>query len=612
MKKFLNLKKNIFIFSSLLVLLFFLSIWLWHQFQKEERLYFCDDKTIICDLSEAPYHDPSLPVEERVEDLLSHMTLDEKIGQLALVERSEIKDKNDIATYGLGGLLSGAGSHPENNTALGWQEMTADYQTYTKKTRLQIPLLYGADAIHGNSNVPGATVFPHQIGLGAANDPDLVRRINEATAKELAATGIYWNYAPSLDVAKDLRWGRTYETFSSESDRVENLAAAAIIGLQGENSATPFVIATAKHYIGSGAMIWGTAVNEDYKIDQGEVRLTEEELRAEHLPPFKKAVEAGVWSVMAGLNNWQGLKLSANKYLLTDVLKEELGFQGFVVSDWYGVYEIPGNNYQNTITAINAGVDMVMLPFDYKKFIADLQQSTSNGRVPASRLDDAVRRILRAKFSLGLFDRPAPTANDLAIIGSEEHRALAREAVRKSLVLLKDRRQTLPLDKNLDTIIVAGSAADNSGRQCGGWTVEWQGIDGNWLPGASSILKGIKEAVSSETKVIFEETGNFDLDVKADVGIVIVGEKSYAEGVGDEAEPQLSPEDLATIEKVRKASNKLIVIIVSGRPLNIKLPARNWDTIIAAWLPGSEGQGVADVLFGGYPFVGTLPIEWEL
>ncbi len=605
-------KRNISIYSPLLTLLVLSGVWLWYQAQKEERAYFCDDKTIICDLSEAPYHNSTLPVEERVENLLSYMTLDEKIGQLALVERGELADKNDIAVYGLGGLLSGGGSHPENNTALGWQEMMADYQTYTEKTRLQIPLLYGADAVHGNANVPGATVFPHQIGLGAANDPDLVRRVNEATAKELAATGIYWNYAPSLDVVKDARWGRTYESFSANSKRVEDLAAAAVIGLQGENPSTPLVLATAKHYLGSGAMVWGSSVNESYKMDQGEVELSETELRAEHLPPFKKAVEAGVWSVMAGLNNWQGLKLSANKYLLTDVLKGELGFQGFIVSDWYGVYEIPGNNYQNTITALNAGVDMIMLPFDYKTFTADLHQSAENGRVPASRLDDAVRRILRAKFSLGLFDRPAPTTEDLAIIGSPEHRALAREAVRKSLVLLKDRKQSLPLDKNLKTVIVAGSAADNIGRQCGGWTVEWQGIDGNWLPGATSILKGIKETVSADTELIFEETGNFDLPAKAEVGIAIVGEKPYAEGVGDNAQLLLSPEDLATIEKVRESSQHLVVIIVSGRPLNIKLPARNWDTIIAAWLPGSEGQGVADVLFGDYPFSGTLPIAWEL
>lgn len=605
-------KRNISIYSPLLILLVLSGIWLWYQAQKEERAYFCDDKTIICDLSNAPYHNPTLPVEERVENLLSYMTLDEKIGQLALVERSKLTDKNDIITYGLGGLLSGGGSHPENNTALGWQEMTADYQTYTEKTRLQIPLLYGADAVHGNANVPGATVFPHQIGLGAANDPDLVRRVNEATAKELAAIGIYWNYAPSLDVVKDARWGRTFENFGSSGKRVEDLASAAVIGLQGENTSTPLVLATAKHYLGSGAMVWGSSINEDYKMDQGEVELSEAELRAEHLPPFKKAVEAGVWTVMAGLNNWQGLKLSANKYLLTDVLKGELDFQGFVVSDWYGVYEIPGNNYQNTITALNAGVDMIMLPFDYAKFTADLHQSAENGRVPASRLDDAVRRILRAKFSLGLFDRPAPTTEDLVIIGSPEHRALAREAVRKSLVLLKDRKQSLPLDKDLKTVIVAGSAADNVGRQCGGWTVEWQGIDGNWLPGATSILKGIKETVSTDTELIFEETGNFNLPAKADVGIAIVGEKPYAEGVGDEAQPQLSPEDLATIEKVRKSSQHLVVIIVSGRPLNIKLPARNWDTIIAAWLPGSEGQGLADVLFGDYPFNGTLPIAWEL
>lgn len=606
------MKKKVFSLAILIIFIAFFAWWLWRQNSKVERDYFCDDKTVICDLSQAPYHDASLPLEERVDNLLSYMTLSEKIGQLALVERGRLINKEDIAIYGLGSLLSGGGSHPEDNTADGWRTMLIDYQSYTKKTRLQIPLLYGVDAVHGNANIPGATVFPHQLGLGAANDPDLVRRINEATAQELAAVGLYWNFAPSLDVVKDARWGRTYESFSSNLGRVENLAAAAVLGLQGEVTSTPKVLATAKHYVGAGAMVWGTSVNPTYHLDQGEIQLSEKELRAEHLPPFRRAVDAGVWSVMAGLNNWQGKKVSADKYLLTTVLKGELGFKGFVVSDWYGVYEIPGNDYQNTITAINAGVDMLMLPFDYRKFTADLRQSAENGKVPAVRLDDAVRRILRAKFAVGLFDRPISSDTDLSVVGSKEHRALAREAVRKSLVLLKDDKQVLPLDKKVESVFVAGSAADNVGRQCGAWTVDWQGIDGNQLPGATSVLSSIKQTVSTDTKVIYELAGNFNSDKKADVGIAVVGEKPYAEGVGDEALPSLTSEDLATIEKVRQASNKLVVVIVSGRPLDIKKYASNWDAIVAAWLPGSEGQGVADVLFGDHLFTGTLPIAWEL
>ncbi len=609
------MKKRVYYKLGYLIALLLMAVFViffWRENLQPERPYFCDDATVMCDLSNARYHDSSLTIEERVEDLLSHMTLDEKIGQVALVEKNSIKNKDDIARFNLGALLSGFGAYPEDNTPRGWQEMIADFQSYTKKTRLQIPLLYGVDAIHGYANIPGATVFPHQIGLGAANDPDLVRRVYEATAREMIATGVYWNFAPSLDVTKDHRWGRTFETFSGFGDRVTSLTAAAVTGLQGTATSSPVVLATAKHYVGAGAMVWGTSVNKNYFIDQGEVKIAEAALRLEHLPPYQAAVDAGVWSIMAGLNNWQGQKLSANKYLLTDVLKGELGFQGFIVSDWYGVYEIPGNYYQNTIVAMNAGIDLVMLPFTYESFITNFRQAMAVNRVPLSRLDDAVRRILRAKFALGLFDKPLPEPSALEVIGSEEHRDLAREAVRRSLVLLKNNGRTLPLDKEMTRIVIAGSAADNVGRQCGGWTVEWQGIDGNWLPGATSILAGIRNTVSPETEIIFEQSSEFDLSTKATIGIAIVGEKPYAEGQGDEARPRLSDEDLATIKRLRNISQRLVVVIVSGRPLDIKSEARNWDAVVAAWLPGSEGQGVSDVLFGDYEFTGTLPLPWEL
>ncbi|MDP3836964.1 MAG: glycoside hydrolase family 3 protein [bacterium] len=604
----ININRNIFI----VLLLVLLVAWFWWAYNNLDKpAIFCDEQTEICDQNTALYLDASRSVDERVEDLLARMTLEEKIGQLALIDRSNLSNSEDIARYNLGALLSGGGSLPEDRTAAGWQAMTAEYQSYTKKTRLKIPLLYGVDAIHGHANVLGATVFPHQIGLGATNDPDLVRRVYEATARELMATGVYWNFAPSLDVPKDQRWGRVYEAFSGDARRVDGLTASSIIGLQGEPS-SPLVLATAKHYLGGGAAIWGSSDTEDYKIDQGDIELSEQLLRSEHLLPFQTAVEAGVGSVMVALNSWQGKKLSSHTYLLTDVLKGELGFTGFVVSDWYGVYEIPGNDYLNTVAAINSGVDMVMLPKDYKKFAADMLHAKQSGKISDSRLDDAVRRVLRAKFALGLFDREAPAPADLEVVGSDEHRAIAREAVRKSLVVLKDSRDILPLSKDVQTLLVAGSAADNVGQQCGGWTVEWQGIDGNWLPGATSILSGLKQTVSSKTEVIYERDGNFTLSDKADVGIAIIGEKPYAEGAGDNADPRLSTEDLAVIAKVRQSSDKLVVIIISGRALNIKTQARNWEAIVAAWLPGTEGQGVADVLFGGYPFTGALPVPWEL
>lgn len=595
----------------LFVILGALALWFFYRERPEEYPYFCDDRAVICDLERAPYRDASRPLEERVEDLLSHMTLEEKIGQLALVEQNNLNPE-DIGRYGFGGLLSGGGSHPAENTPAGWQSALAGYQDQILKTRLKIPLLYGVDAVHGHGNIPEATVFPHQIGLGAANDPELVRRVNEATAKELAATGVNWNFSPSLDVPKDQRWGRVYENFGSDGARVAELAGPAVRGLQGDDPAAARLIATAKHYVGAGAMAWGTSVNKDYKIDQGETRLAEEELRAEHLPAFQAAVEAGVWSVMAGLNSYQGRKLSAHDYLLTNVLKEELGFSGFVVSDWYGVYEIPGSDYLNTVTAINAGVDMVMLPYDYKKFAADMRQAVENGRIPPARLDDAVRRILRAKFAAGLFDRSAPEAADLLLVGSREHRELAREAVRRSQVVLKNNNRLLPLRKDEAKILVAGSAADNTGRQAGGWTIDWQGGEGNRLPGATSILAGIHEAVSPETEIVFEEAGNFPLGERAEIGIAVVGERPYAEGFGDEERPRLSAEDLLAISRLRQLSRRVVVIVVSGRALDIKEIARSADAIVAAWLPGSEGQGVADVLFGDHPFTGTLPVPWEL
>lgn len=289
-----------------ILLIAILGILFWREDNKPEYFYFCDDLTVMCDLSNARYHDASLTSEERAQDLLSHMTLDEKLGQVALVEKNSLKRDDDIARFGLGALLSGFGARPDDNTPYGWQQMSANYQAQTKKTRLQIPLLYGVDAVHGYANVPGATVFPHQIGLGAANDPELVRRVNEVTARELVATGVYWNFAPSLDVTKDIRWGRTFETFSGSGDRVTSLSAAAVIGLQGSVTSSPIVLATAKHYVGTGAMVWGTSVNRDYHIDQGEVQITDEILRSEHLPPYRAAVDAGVWSVMASLHNWQG------------------------------------------------------------------------------------------------------------------------------------------------------------------------------------------------------------------------------------------------------------------------------------------------------------------
>lgn len=559
-----------------------------------------------------PYLNAKLPIEDRVADLLGRMNQAEKIGQLALVEKNSVHDLADVAGFGLGGILSGGGIKPDPNTPPAWRAMVAAFDTASRNSRLGIPVLYGIDANHGNGNVPGATLFPHFIGLGAANDPDLVRRIGAITAQEVAATGIHWNFSPSIDVVQDTRWGRTYETFGSNPTVVSNLGAAYLEGLQSQATDGAAMVGTAKHYLGNGAMAWGTSGNPDFKIDQGVTLADEATLRAVHLPPFAAAVKAGVSSVMVSHTTWQGVELAANHYWLSDVLKGELGFKGFVVSDWYGVYEIPGGKYHAVVTAINAGVDMVMLPYDYKSFTWYLEQALARGDITTERLDDAVRRILRAKFAAGLFDEQAMSSQLINAFGAAEHRQVAREAVRKSLVLLKDNQHILPLSKATPSMVVAGSAAHNLGRQSGGWTIEWQGIDGNWIAG-TTILNGIRQTVSPTTSVKYDPADNFTPSTnRADIGIAIVGEKPYAEGWGDNPQPALTSEDLATIKKVKQASKKLIVIIVSGRPLDIKPYQRDWDAIVAAWLPGSEGAGIADVLFGDYPFTGKLPIEWSI
>ncbi|PJE75897.1 beta-glucosidase [Candidatus Uhrbacteria bacterium CG10_big_fil_rev_8_21_14_0_10_48_11] len=457
----------------------------------------------------------------------------------------------------------------------------------------------------------GATIFPQAIGLGASRDADLVRRVATATADEMAATGIYWSYSPNLDVPQDTRWGKTYETFGSDTANVTQLGAAYLAGTQESSTHYFNVLATAKHFLGGGAMVYGTSRNKDFKIEEGTITLDEQALRQDHLTPFKKAVSDGLQAVMVGTATWNEVINPANHYLLTDVLKKELGFSGFVVSDWYAIYEITSDKYQSMVTGINAGVDMVMTPFDYKEFVANMQRALAQGDITKDRLDDAVRRILTVKFETGLFDRPAPTADGLSVVGSQQHKDLARQAVAESQVLLKNANDILPLSPSVGSIIVAGSGANNLGRQSGGWTVEWQGVDGNWIPG-TTILAGIKNTVSKSTQVAYNLDANFPSAQQiADVGIAVVSEKPYAEGWGDNANPRLSDQDLIVIKKLKKQSEKLIVIIISGRPLEISPYISNWDGVVASWLPGTEGQGVADVLFGLKPFIGKLPIRWN-
>jgi beta-glucosidase len=558
------------------------------------------------------YLDPTAPVEHRVEDLLSRMTLEEKVGQMAQVSMDCIVEE-DIRDRFLGSILSGGGGSPRPNNPVSWAEMVDGYQAYALETRLGIPLIYGVDAVHGHNNVYGAVIFPHNIGLGAANNPELMERIGRITAREMVATGIYWNFGPVVAVPQDIRWGRTYEGYSEDPEIVSRLSAAYIRGLQnvdGERdlAAPTTVLATPKHFVGDGGTSWGTSTV--FQIDQGVTEVDEATLREIHLVPYVTAIENGAMSVMASFSSWQETKMHAHEYLLTSVLKGELGFEGFVVSDWAAIDQLPGTYYDQVVTSINAGIDMAMLPCSYDLFITTLMGAVENGDVPLARVDDAVRRILTVKFQLGLFEQPFSNEALLEEVGSEAHREVAREAVRQSLVLLRNEGDVLPLDPNVPQILVAGGGMHDVGMQCGGWTISWQGSNGDVTPG-TTIIDAIEGAVSPETEVVYDRFGRFeDIQGTAPVGIAVVGEDPYAEGIGDDANLALVENEVAMLERIRGKVDQLVVIIISGRPLIITDYWEDWDGLIAAWLPGTEAQGIADVVFGDYPFVGRLPYTW--
>lgn len=554
------------------------------------------------------YLNSSLSVEERASDLLARMSLDEKIGQMTQVEKNSIRAE-DVSRYFIGSILSGGGGFPTgNNTPEGWAGMVDDFQAAALDTPLAIPLIYGVDAVHGHSNLKGATIFPHNIGLGATDDPELIEKIGRATAEEMLATGIPWNFAPVLAVVQDIRWGRTYEAYGENTELVTRLGVAYQRGLQSAGQdGSIFVLATPKHYIGDGGTIWGTSKTENYQLDQGDTQMDEATLRALFLPPYQAAVEAGAQSVMISYSSWNGTKMHGHKYLITDVLKDELGFEGFVVSDWAGIDQVDSDYYTAVVTAINAGVDMNMVPQGYQRYLTVMQQAVEKGDIPMERIDDAVLRILTVKFKLGLFERPFSDPAYLDLVGSEAHRELAREAVAKSLVLLKNDDAVLPLSKETGLVFVAGAFADDIGIQCGGWTIEWQGKVGNITPG-TTILQAIEAIAGGEVR--FNRFGNFESDQKADVAIVVVGERPYAEGRGDNLNPSLSKNDLELIQRVREQSQRVVVILISGRPLVITEALPYADAFVAAWLPGTEGLGVTDALFGARPFSGKTPFSW--
>lgn len=544
--------------------------------------------------------DSELNIDERVNKLLSQMSLEEKIGQMTQVERNSLDRIEDIRDFYIGSLLSGGGSAPSNNTAQGWADMYDTYQAYAVTTRLKIPLIYGIDAVHGHNNVKNAVIFPHNIGLGCTRNPALVEQAATIIAKEVAATGIDWTFSPCIAVARNERWGRTYESFGETPELAVMMAEAKIKGYQqGDLSANTSVLACAKHFIGDGGTVDGD--------DQGNTICDEQTLRQLHLPGYIAAIQQGVGSIMVSYSSWNGQKLHSHKYLLTDVLKNELGFKGFLISDYAAIDQIPGDFASDIEISINAGLDMIMVPDRYKEFISILRTLVNNGKVPMSRIDDAVRRILKVKMQMGLFERPLTNRSLTPSLGSAAHREVARECVRQSLVLLKNSNSVLPLSKNLTRIHVTGKNSNDIGNQCGGWTISWQGGSGEITHG-TTILEAIQNTVSTSTQVTHSIDGSGAAG--ADVGVVVIGETPYAEYNGDREDLSLSSEDLLAINRLRNAGVPVVVILVSGRPMLIEPTLNNVDVFIAAWLPGTEGQGVADVLFGDYNPTGKLSHSW--
>jgi beta-glucosidase len=537
---------------------------------------------------------------DRVENLINKMTIDEKIGQMVQVDVLALTDENDLKNLAIGSVLSGGDSDPADISPTGWANLYDRLQSIALQSRLKIPIIYGIDAVHGNNNVYGAVIFPHNIGLGASGNEDLVRKVSEITAVEIAGTGIDWTFAPCVAVPRNEKWGRTYEGFGESPDLVKRLSAASVKGFQGINlnSATS-VLACAKHYLGDGGTQNG--------IDQGNTILSEADMRQLHLQGYLSAINAGVGSIMVSYSSWNGQKMHGSKYWITDVLKNELGFEGFVVSDWAGIDQLPGDFKSDIENSINAGLDMIMLPNNHREFIKLFKQLVTEGRIKEDRINDAVRRILTIKFKMGLFERPLTDRALTAQIGSKEHREVARQAVRESLVLLKNDAKVLPLSKENKKILVIGSAADDIGMQCGGWTVTWQGNTGKVQPG-TTILQAIKSSVSSSSKVTFSAEGNGAEN--ADVIIAVIGETPYAEMKGDKIDLSISTKDANLISKVSASGKPIVTVLLSGRPMIIDKVLPKSNSFIAAWLPGTEGEGVADILFGDYSPKGKLSHSW--
>jgi beta-glucosidase len=558
--------------------------------------------------------DSSQTVDQRVAALLSQMTLDEKIGQMTQIEIGGV-DPAGTASALLGSVLSGGDGNPKgvDNTAQNWYSMVKSYQDAATGTRLGIPILYGADMVHGVSHMTGATVFPHNVGLGATHDAALVQQVCQVTATEMYASGVRWTFGPVLAVPQDVRWGRTYEGYSENTDLVGQLGSSCLEGLQGTSLTDPnTVVGDPKHFLGDGGTAYGSSTAQGptgpYLLDQGVDQMSDTQITSLFLPPYESAVKNGARIIMTTFSGTQsGGKVTGDKHWLTDVLKTKLGFAGFVVSDWAAIDQIAPSDYTASVkAAINAGVDMAMVPDNYEKFQSTLKGLFSSGGVPQSRIDDAVTRILRVKFEMGLFENPMPPAGAWGNVGSAADRAVGSKAVSESAVLLKTSQKVLPVASG-SSVLLAGAGADDIGIASGGWTLSWQGQTGNVTTG-TTLKAGLVAKLGGQLS--YNATGDFNSGTHAAVGIVVVAERPYAEGVGDSATLQLPAGDLAVIDKVKPMVDKLIVVIISGRPMMLSGIADKADAVVEAWLPGTEGEGLADVLLGARPFTGTTPYTW--
>jgi len=534
-----------------------------------------------------------------INDLLSSLTLREKASQMVQAERGSITNEQ-VTQYGIGSILSGGGSHPTayDDSPQVWYNMYSNYQTAALNSSSGIPIIYGIDAVHGNNNLYGATIFPHNIGLGMSNNPELIYNISKATAEEMLVTGINWTFAPAFSVVQNIGWGRTYEGFSENPKIHINLAQAAILGFE-ENG----VSATAKHYLGDGGTIGG--------IDQGNVIGTEELIRQIHLAPYYQAVEAGVDTIMISYNSINGIKMHGSSYWINDVLKEELGFDGFIVSDWNGIHQLPGIFYDQVVLSVNSGIDMLMEPYDWAVAIDMIVSAVDNFDISVERINDAVRRILTVKYERGLFDNPFYKL-DSSYLYSQEHQDLARQAARESLVLLKNENNSLPLSKN-GNIYISGPASDNVGLLCGGWTTYWQGNPAADIGVGTSVLDAMTGVLNTNSGTLSNSWQT------ADTVVIVLAENPYSEGVGDNSNPTLTngnahplnSETLLLAEAAHNAGKNVVGILVSGRPLLLENYLQYFDSFVAAWLPGSEGGlAISDLLFGDYDFTGKLSFTW--